>query len=195
MQNEIIDKLSRELREPIESERQVVYLLVELRKLLELRDELNNWTSIKFHCDWAVHAKLDGPLAQSLVRLFDRHLELLEVGRPPHASAEYEFRLVDDLNRMISLDRFREELTKLIERLHLDSSIVRDDERWQGFAEAYCGVISDCPLRCTGKGLRHAEEVVLTIAKIEVNGHARARVQWNCRSIQTNRDYCETVSF
>ena len=35
----IVEKLSRELDQEITTERQVVYLLAEIRKLLEIRDE------------------------------------------------------------------------------------------------------------------------------------------------------------
>jgi hypothetical protein len=38
----LIEKLDRELREPIETERQVVYILVELRKLMERNSDARN---------------------------------------------------------------------------------------------------------------------------------------------------------
>lgn len=39
----IIEKLDRELQEPMTSERQVVYLLVEIRKLIELNQDGANY--------------------------------------------------------------------------------------------------------------------------------------------------------
>ncbi len=39
----IIEKLDRELREPIATERQVVYILVEIRKLMERNNDTEKY--------------------------------------------------------------------------------------------------------------------------------------------------------
>lgn len=64
MKKDIWSKLRRELNEPISSERQVVYILVELRKLLELSGSDEHFPALNFYCDWALHAVLDQEGAQ-----------------------------------------------------------------------------------------------------------------------------------
>src|SRR6266566_2316501 len=78
MKPDIIAKLSNELAEPIVSERQVVYILVELRKLIELNDDGDTFKTLKFYCDWAVHAVLKAPPAQEIVRYFDKYQQFNE---------------------------------------------------------------------------------------------------------------------
>jgi hypothetical protein len=70
---DIIEKLNRELEQDIVSERQVVYILVEARKLLEQQGTLHNFRALKLCIDWAVHPKLRGPDAQGVLRQFDAY--------------------------------------------------------------------------------------------------------------------------
>jgi hypothetical protein len=123
VQDDIIRKLSEELREPIQSERQVVYLLVEIRKLLELRGNLDNTPALKFHCDWLVHSELRGPQAQDVVRKFDHYQELNEAlhaeGQTPPATLQ----VLAEMDAILKLANFRQELREFLERHSLDSSL------------------------------------------------------------------------
>jgi hypothetical protein len=57
MRGDIVEKLNREFEEPIRNERQVVYILVEARKLLEQEGVLETFSDFKLCSDWAVHPK------------------------------------------------------------------------------------------------------------------------------------------
>src|SRR5947207_2263802 len=80
MTEDIIRKLTVELNKGITTEVQVVYLLVGIRKLIE-RDEVEEkYPALMFHCDWAVHAKLDRAPAKSILRLLDEAQPHLKAG-------------------------------------------------------------------------------------------------------------------
>jgi hypothetical protein len=87
MKPDIIAKLAKELKEPVSSEPQVVYLMVELRKLIELNGDSANYPALKFHCDWIAHPILQGQAAQEVVRLFDHYQRVMEEG-PRGASTD-----------------------------------------------------------------------------------------------------------
>jgi hypothetical protein len=164
----ILTKLAAELADPINSERQVVYVLVELRKLIELNADGPHYPSLKFHCDWAAHALLKGPPAQEIVRLFDRHQEVYE---SPSATPE------------------RAEFVSA--RPGLDGSIPNDDDKWAAFLSYYVRVIEDCPLKCISQGLRYVDEVVLNVLKLLptralANGFQLA-IEWSWKSKITGR--------
>jgi hypothetical protein len=55
---DIITKLQRELARPVVSECQVVYLLVEIRKIIDAEPDPRPWKALKLYCDWAVHTEL-----------------------------------------------------------------------------------------------------------------------------------------
>src|SRR5689334_1584141 len=73
MKNDIAEKLNREFGEEIVSERQVVYILVEARKLLEQQGVLRRFPAFGLCSDWAVHPKLNRAAAQSVVACFDAY--------------------------------------------------------------------------------------------------------------------------
>jgi hypothetical protein len=73
VQDKIIEKLAPELMESFERERQVVYILAEVRKHIEqspkpIRKEL---AALNFFCCWAVHSKGKGGGAERILRRFD----------------------------------------------------------------------------------------------------------------------------
>ncbi len=165
----IIEKLERELRGPIASERQIVYLLVEIRKLIELNQGGANYRSLKFSCDWVAHPVLKGPEAQNVVRQFDQYQEMIEEMH----SATHGQRLtvsmdfMSGLSEILRLSKFRRELGEYLRRQGLDSSISDDDQKWTGFLAHYVKVIEDCPLKCIGQNLKYADEVVLRVVDVK----------------------------
>ena len=64
---DIIKKLEKELDRGIASEARAVYLLTEVRKLIERDKAVGAYPNLKFHCDWVLHAKLTGPAAQEIL--------------------------------------------------------------------------------------------------------------------------------
>jgi hypothetical protein len=73
MERDIEQKLLAEFSQPITSERQAFYILVELRKLLERKGTLDKYPTLKICCDWAVHPKLNRASAQPIMKLFDEY--------------------------------------------------------------------------------------------------------------------------
>lgn len=58
MKNEIIEKLNNFLstHNPLTEECQVLYLMVQIRKILDYLDD-KTYSILRFYCDWAVHTK------------------------------------------------------------------------------------------------------------------------------------------
>jgi hypothetical protein len=71
MTPDIIRKLGGELDTGITTEVQVGYLLAGIRKLIE-RDKIEDqYAGLKFHCDWALHARMDRAAARAILKQFD----------------------------------------------------------------------------------------------------------------------------
>src|SRR5690349_20466399 len=86
MEQAMVRKLRNELQQEITTERQVVYILVELRKLMELANDGAAFFALKFFCDWAVHTELDQQGAARIVKRFDKQQEFIEeMGRAENA--------------------------------------------------------------------------------------------------------------
>ena len=59
MRNVIIEKLRRQLVDPVDAECKVVYVLCEIRKVLE--KDPPGLFALRMHCHWALHVDLTRP--------------------------------------------------------------------------------------------------------------------------------------
>jgi hypothetical protein len=191
MKPDILAKLEAELRQAITSERQVVYILVELRKLIELNDDGAQYKALKFHCDWAAHSRLKGPPAQEIVRLFDKYQQTVEQGAASQGQPDMSF--MAQLGPVLTMSNFRNELNAYLHSQGLCAATPNENDKWADFLKHYGGVIEDCPLRCISQGLRYVDEVVLNVLNI-LPPHAaeagfRLAIEWSWTSRITGRAY------
>ena len=144
MQASIIEKLRSELMIPVESERQVVYILVEIRKFIDQSGDEADFSTLDFHCNWAAHHKMDrSPAKRLLTKVDSLFSKLFEKGLDEEANKE--------LPELISLTSFRNQLHLFLKKNDLPTEIRTNDEAWTKFLRHYLGVIEDCPLVCEGE--------------------------------------------
>jgi hypothetical protein len=141
MKEDIASKLNHELDQEIVSERQVVYILVEARKLLEQQKTLDNFRGFKLCGDWAVHPKLRGPDSQMILKHFDDY----EAAHQTSGITMAEFRL-EPLHDFMSLKRFRSEFVEALSPYDIKVDRIAADAFWQPFIQHYMAAIQDCPL-------------------------------------------------
>ena len=189
MKPDIVAKLAEELRHDIRSERQVVYILVELRKLMQLNGdtgEKSRYYALEFYCDWAVHPTLDRPGAQRIVKRFDKYQALVEemtnASDGQKITADMSF--LGELGNTLRLSKFREQLGGYLNLHGLDSTIAGDDGKWANFLRYYSGVIEDCPLKCSDPGLKFTDEVVVKVIDVKPPGTAEwvLVIEWSWTS-------------
>jgi hypothetical protein len=157
----IVSKLTALLSEPIDSECKVVYLLAEVRKLLERDDPEHNMGSLWMYCHWALHVDLESPTTTSgFLEALDRWVtnnvaHLVPSG--PWSSGE-EFALSEDF---VYLETLRRQLQAFLESYELPTTICTDNNNWGRFIREYAGVIEDGTLAAVGrKGTLGAVEKV-----------------------------------
>src|SRR2546422_11205054 len=73
MEIALLRKIREQLERGISTECQVVYLLVEIRKLLDReRTSGAQYGSLRLYCNWAVHVELSKAQAQEIVKKADQ---------------------------------------------------------------------------------------------------------------------------
>ena len=177
MEVNIVSKLNHELGREIVSEGQVVYILVEARKLLEQRKVLRNFKALKLCSDWAVHPKLNGPDSQDILRYFDAY----EAEFRNSGLTMPEFRL-DPLHDFMSHKKFRAEFIEALSPYEVDVEYLASDSFWRPFIQHYTSVIQDCPLEAIGNSTQLVSRVsCLAWPKEMADGifPGRRVVQWN----------------
>jgi hypothetical protein len=147
MQSEILRKLDILLRAGIESEAQAVYLMVEIRKLLEQQQGQQQFFYLNFHCNWTLHSKLSGKAAQRVLQTFDEANTSLKTGLELH---QFPHPLRDDINSLSKMSYFRNELRTFLEANDLPPIDATRFDGWAHFLHFYARVVSDCPLEISG---------------------------------------------
>lgn len=161
MQDRIIEKLRAELTEEFERERQVVYILAEIRKHIEQspKSVRKKFAALNFFCCWAVHSKGKGAGAERILRRFDE----MQPYYPDLNAAPEEVTV--RLGKTMALDSFRNELGKFLERYQLPDRVVSDWTCWCGFLALYLAVVEGCPFVLSStneKPLTYVEKIVVT---------------------------------
>jgi hypothetical protein len=181
---QIVGKMEVLLSHGITTEAQVVYLMAAVRKLLEQRlpdeNEVVTFDYLKFHCDWSLHSKLDGRMAQRILRLFDAANLELKGGGELH-------NLPTDLNTQIQfiskMTYFERELARFLEINALPSLNATRSDGFAHFLHLYAKVIEDCPLVINAKNKTASVASVMiqvdfTKASAEFGGDMLYKVNW-----------------
>jgi hypothetical protein len=106
--DQVIDKLRAEMDLlPIRRESQVVYILAEVRKVLDQSSssELASYPNLKFFCNWALHAKIDQRSSQKRIQEFCDAFDLHDI----HAKSLISTGI---LKKMIMLGPLQESLAR-----------------------------------------------------------------------------------
>ena len=143
MREEMIRKLRGELEEGITSERQVVYVLAEIRKLIEGEGLKKKYPDLKFHCDWSLHPALDGAGAKALLAQFDEAQPLFKAQMHVH---DFPPELKREIRRISQMESFYEELTQFLKDLGLPPLTLHRSDGWIHFLHLYTRVIENIPL-------------------------------------------------
>jgi hypothetical protein len=154
----IVAKLCTLLNKGINTEAEVVYLLVEIRKLLDI---LNNRANdyLRFSCDWVVHSKLDRRMAKRLVTNFDQLNDALNVGHPPPPH------VLNEIEPLVTYAGFRMGLDNFLAGQGLSKALC-NGPAWPAFLKLYGSVITDCPLTIssgTKPTTRYVSDIVVSV--------------------------------
>lgn len=151
MRPEIVEKLDAVLKEGVRTEERVVYLLVELRKLLE-RENDRYFPLVEKFCDWIVHPQLDRKSADAhqLLKDLERVMVMYREVRWREATSDgsaagYDLGSFRNTCEVLSLRRFRETLLTCFEKYELPLGLFEQVE-WDGFLDLFSAVVSECPI-------------------------------------------------
>jgi hypothetical protein len=144
MTEEIIRKLTNEILAGINSEAQVVYVMAGIRKLIERDERGEEFPTLKFHCDWVLHSKLEGSAAKQILRLFDSAEERMQQGK---TFEQLPSKIRREIDKVSQMESFQEELEKFLNTYGLPSISYQRIDGWTFFLHLYSLVIQDIPLQ------------------------------------------------
>ena len=177
MKNDIVAKLNREFEAEIQSERQVVYILVETRKLLEQQNTLRDFGALRLCSDWAVHPKLDRSDAQAVLQHFDAY----EIEYQKSGATVTEFQC-EPLNDFMTLKGFRAKFIEALSPYGINVDRLASDAFWQPFIQHYMAVIQDCPLEAKENNTQlvtHVSGIAWPTEQADALFPGKCVIQWN----------------
>ena len=150
MKNDILEKIKNHINNGIQREADVVYLMVEVRKVID--QELNSgldkeikkikdslYPLLKFYCDWVVHSRKDNitPEIESIMVRIDKSLS---------SGSKYPF-LDSGLENIdfIYMDESKKQFKEFLEDFGLNSDITKKDD-WTSFIQLLIGILIEQPI-------------------------------------------------
>lgn len=162
MKDELLRKIQHVLDRRITNEKQVVYLMVELRKLMD-REKYKD-PVLRTFGNWVVHTSLSYPKEGStfLLNEFDHLItELFE-----HENKSNQL-------GHISLTEFRVALHRCFQRFGLLGEFVKNGADWKKFVQLYSSIVSECPIVFTA-----SKNNLKYIKQVELTGVSRHGKEW-----------------
>ncbi len=141
MTDEIIEKLNNISLNYSKTEAETVYIIVEIRKILE-RDGLKykDYKLINFYGNWVVHCIIDKP--DNTREYFKEICDLLEKMKGEGINlTDYNFRLIYN---KISFLELKNEFINFFERYNINKNLLYN--YWEYFLRNLISIISDCYL-------------------------------------------------
>ncbi len=168
----LYEKIKKLFNHGITRECEVVYLLTCIRKILEQEENNEQLDTLKFYCDWALHAKLTGRTAQSILSSFNEgHSEL--VGQEGHLPSA-----IQAVSKFTSLIV---EVKKFLES-HSIAPQQYSNSDWSKFIFLYASIVEDCPL-VINSHLSPTSKIQKVIARMELaqeikSGQQYYKISW-----------------
>lgn len=154
MADNLLVPLKEALARTIEQEKDVIQLLVEIRKVIEQSPTKDRYTQLKFFCDWPVHSNLKGTGAQKILNKYDAYLASKVLHNAPTA-----LRMMQDGFNLISLQQFTDEMFAFLVEHRLDASLIANLDRLGPFLSSYIDIISRTPLIVGSASCRHLDRI------------------------------------
>lgn len=154
--NAIVAKLNAILADPIDSECRVVYVLCEVRKLLEQTPAPQRPFALNMYCHWALHVDLHGrETIMPFLKRVDSYVNGYLIGPEDFGESDRMTR------EFIFLDTFKAQLREFFHHYGVVTDLTDDESRWNEFVEHYAGVIEDgsLALRADTGQLTHVKQV------------------------------------
>ena len=122
----------------INEESQVMYLMVELRKIIEQINS-GSYQLLKFYCDWCVHSKKD-KITSEINKIMQQIYNEIEKKKYKQAGG---FPGIEDF---VEMEGLRKNMDKFLRELGLNNITLTNFKVWEKFRETLTKILVEQPL-------------------------------------------------
>ncbi len=154
----ITDKLGAHLNKPPVDEKDVVYAMVKIRKVLEHDKQRKRYWALTFYCDWVLHTKLSQFGAMKIINMLDERFAGFRTTEPKKFDPDGK------IQEILSFQLFREELLVFLSRNRLPTVWAEDQFAWDKMIMLYGEEVRDTPLVVTNQvyNFKYLREIVIS---------------------------------
>lgn len=151
-QSEIIEKLNTFLLQHalLKEECHIVYLMVEIRKILDHENSNPKYPLLKFYSDWTVHIKKDR-ISPEMEKIMSNMYETAsnEIVNPISAQA------MSPVIQFAYMESLGKEVKQFLESHNLDSSLADEKDKWIKFIQLLIKVLENQPINNPTKDIEY----------------------------------------
>lgn len=141
-------KLSKELAKNIVDESQVVYILSQIRKIIDDENISIKYDILYLYCDWVLHSKLDRPKKRKFfIDKFDSQL----VNK--NSSTEIARTILINQRHFFVLNELKKQLENFLCDKNIPSNILIRPG-WTKFVELLLAILMECPVDIGGNRIK-----------------------------------------
>lgn len=142
-QDEIVEKLNKFLidHDPIVEECQIVYLMVEVRKVIDHEKSNKTYPLLKFYSDWTVHTEKDQitPEIKQMMEVMYKTAES-EIKNPALRKAG------SPIMQFAYMEGLGQEMKAFLENHDIDSTLATKEDKWLEFIKLLVKVLENQPI-------------------------------------------------
>lgn len=142
---EIIEKLNKFLinHNPFTEECQIVYLMVEIRKILDherSNNPQNNSTPLRFYCDWTVHTEKT-KITDNIRTIMDKVFQDVK----SQIEQPYSVQAMSPVMQFAYMDKLKDEMFRFLKNRDMNTDLVGN--HWLPFVQLLVRVLENQPIK------------------------------------------------
>jgi len=166
-------KIQDTIRAGFKSETEIVYLMVNIRKIIELDNSYEKFQYLNFYCNWILHSKLNHKFAQEVIKKF----ESIYIKRCSGQKIErYPF----ELRQISRMDKLVEQFSNFCQSYALDD-FTEDINTLTKFLYLYVQALTGTPLRIKIDNATYLLQEVSLQTELAIEpqeGHQFYKISW-----------------
>lgn len=148
MTNEIIEKLKKYASAELKEEAHIVYIMVQLGKIIERDSIQNQFPVLCFYRDWVVHHQLDRMKNDNRRTMYDKLNDAVTLVSQNGKNDEECIEVMRNIAKAISFRELKREIESLfIQYTVLDTTL--DNNWFKQFINLLINILTDIPLKPT----------------------------------------------
>ncbi len=136
IENKIDNFLNKFL--PFTEECHIVYLMVEIRKILDYEDA-KDYSLLRFYCDWTVHTKKDRNM-ESIKSMMEKLYRDIKKEIETYPTSESE------VVKIIYMEQLRKEMNNFLCEFSLSKKLIKNNDLWLSFVKLLVRVLENQPI-------------------------------------------------